>query len=349
MAKKKCFVVSLVPILVIGFAGFVLAGCTSLFGTAWKSDPVYQGFSYHVNDKRTAATISHFDFSTLDVAIPNKIAGLPVTAIGDSAFKPKNFGGIVTGKSLKSVKIPEGVTTIGKDAFSLNPITSITIPDSVTRIDDDAFHGCKLASVVIPAGVTYIGNEAFGYNELTNITISNGVSTINSMAFEWNGKLSSITIPASVTTLGNGVFNGCLNLASINVDPGNQKYMSMDGILFSKDGTTLIQCPVGKKISSVNVPSGVKTIKAGAFENNDLVNVSLPASLETIELGAFEGNLSLKSIQIGSNVNIQTPASGGTIKSNNAADFYDFTAAYNAGGKRAGTYVFTGGTKWSRK
>ena len=63
----------------------------------------------------------------------------------------------------EQIAIPEGVTTIGVDAFGeCDSITSVTIPNSVTTIGECAFYGCKsLTSVTIPNSVTSIGEGAF--------------------------------------------------------------------------------------------------------------------------------------------------------------------------------------------
>ena len=86
-------------------------------------------------------------------------------------------GKTVTGvkdKSIKSVVIPKGVTSIGNNAFlSFKNLTSITIPDSVTSIGKWAFEGCSsLTSITIPDSVTSIGYRAFlSCSNLTSITI----------------------------------------------------------------------------------------------------------------------------------------------------------------------------------
>ena len=66
-------------------------------------------------------------------------------------------------KSLTSITIPEGVTTIGISAFQgCKSLISITLPSSVTTIDACAFYGCKnLTSITIPSSVTHIDEDAF--------------------------------------------------------------------------------------------------------------------------------------------------------------------------------------------
>ena len=84
--------------------------------------------------------------------------------------------------------IPDGVTTIGDEAFcECESLTSVTIPDSVTSIGDEAFCRCwSLTSVTIPDGVTTIGNYAFlDCKALTSVTIPRSVTSIGEYAFGW--------------------------------------------------------------------------------------------------------------------------------------------------------------------
>lgn len=79
-----------------------------------------------------------------------------MTEIGKSAF----YGC----SNLKSVDLPNSVTTIGRYAFSRSGLTNLTIPNSVTKIEDFAFYDCwSLKSVIVPKSVTTIGNNAFPY------------------------------------------------------------------------------------------------------------------------------------------------------------------------------------------
>ena len=83
--------------------------------------------------------------SVRDLDVPNEIYGLPVLAIGDSAFRGCY--------SLESIVIPDGVTTIGGGAFiDCSSLKSIDLPDSVTTIADEAFDGCPSLTIRAPKG-----------------------------------------------------------------------------------------------------------------------------------------------------------------------------------------------------
>lgn len=108
--------------------------------------------------------------------------------IADSAFSDCS--------RLKSIELPNSVTSIGKKAFAhCSSLTSVTIPDSVTRIGDEAFDSCdSLTSIEIPDSVKSIGDWVFYYcRSLTSITIGNGVTSIGDDAFSWCTALTSIT------------------------------------------------------------------------------------------------------------------------------------------------------------
>lgn len=97
-------------------------------------------------------------------------------------------------KSIKSVNILHGVTSIGQEAFyDCYNLTSATIPKSVTSIGRSAFYACsKLASINIPNGVTSIGNHAFYSCALPSITFPESITSIGSYAFFNCKKLKTI-------------------------------------------------------------------------------------------------------------------------------------------------------------
>lgn len=179
-------------------------------------------------------------------------------------------------------------------------IKTVVIENGVTSIGVSAFCGCeKITSVTMPDSLTSIGNGAFDYcSLLSSITIPDGVKEIDSYAFEDCEKLSTIKIPSGVTYIGYGAFSRCDNLRSITVDQNNKNYLSLDGILFNKDKTVLMQYPVGAVKSTYTVPSTVAEIDNMAFEESTLTTVKLPDGLKRIHHRAFNDCRNLRNITI---------------------------------------------------
>ena len=272
-------------------------------------------FSYAISSGRV--TITRYNGSAEVVVIPETIEGMPVTAIGGSAFFQRT--------SLTSITLPAGVTGIGDFAFSgCTSLPSITIPASVTSIGSGTFALCtSMTSIVVadrnpsftavdgvlydkqgsqlicyPAGkqglcavpqvVTSIGDSAFsGCYSLMNITFPTELASIGNSAFAFCTLLTSITLPAGITYIGSKAFELCSNLTSIAVADGNPSFKAVDGVLYDKQGSQLICCPAGKQ-GRLAVPQGVTSIGHSAFYYcTRLTSVTLPLGVTSIGGAAF--------------------------------------------------------------
>ena len=186
-------------------------------------------------------------------------------------------------KNLTNITISDECTVIGQSAFQNDEKLLLNkVPAKVETIGDDAFSGCKgfTGKVVLPDTLTALGKTAFGYTSIT-----------------------SINIPKSVTTLGDSPFIGMFELEEINVSEENTLVKSVVGIMYNKEGDTLLQAPAkwkGGKEALV-VPEGVKTIESFAFTFSYITAVTLPASLETIESNSFYISYGIKKIDFAPN------------------------------------------------
>ena len=227
----------------------------------------------------TTAMVVKGDYSKLDSAfIPSKVkidgSVYTVTGIANNAFS--------NCKNLTYVKVSEGVTNMGIATFSYcENLETVVLGEGIEKISVSLFNGCaSLSDINIPASVT----------------------EIDGTAFEGCASLASIDIPANVTNIVEYAFFGCKNLASINVDDKNTTYASVDGVLYNKEKTILIQAP-GKLQGKFTIPSGVTNIASGAFGSCEgLTGLEIPESVTSISEFAFEGCTGLTNLTIPSSV-----------------------------------------------
>lgn len=140
-------------------------------------------------------------------------------------------------KKLRTVTIPNSVTTIGSYALANTGITSIVIPNSVTTIGQNALSGCS---------------------SLTSIDFENGsaLTTINAAAFSSTGA-TSIEIPDSVTSVGNAAFSA--NKFEEIVFPS--------GITYIPQSLCRLSTSLRRVIFQGNISSITGWYSGGAFED----------------------------------------------------------------------------------
>jgi hypothetical protein len=202
---------------------------------------------------------------------------------------------VLTDIDLSRVNIAYYFGNEGTIDSSNNLYPANSVPDFAFYNQNTAEGKSGLKSIVIPVSVTAIG--IFAFNSCTNlvsINIPSSITSIEPFAFNHCTGITSINIPASVMNLGNGAFsyfNG-----KIAVDKNNLTYSAIDGVLFNKNKTELIQCPISKT-GEYTIPSSVNLIEENAFGFcRGLTKVTISSSVKTIRPYAFSFCDNLNSI-----------------------------------------------------
>jgi RNA polymerase sigma factor (sigma-70 family) len=209
-------------------------------------------------------------------------------------------------KHIRSIELPEGLTSIGGSAFEYcTALTEVTIPDSVTSIGSAAFNSCgSLTAIHVGAdnphycsvdGVLFDKeqSELIQYpcgKQDASYLIPEGVRHVSRRAFADCKYLKEATIPASLLYIEQYVlpFDGCESLTDILVAPTNTMLCSLDGVLYDKSQTSLLEYPCGKQDASYELPGGLRYIGCHAFADcTFLRELTMPGTVEQIEDYAF--------------------------------------------------------------
>lgn len=133
--------------------------------------------------------------------------------------------------------------------------------------------------VDIKAEDDIMGSEIFKDSQLESIILPSTLKEIEDKAFRDAKNLSYIKIPMSVITIGQKVFEDCPCLSSIDVDRKSNSFVSVDGVLFTKDKKRLVHYPCGK-IGDYVIPDGTEHIY-GAFNGcEQITSIIIPASIK---------------------------------------------------------------------
>lgn len=268
--------------------------------------------------------------SLLDNCIANNSVGFKL-AMSLNGYKPGRYQLDVyavyadeTRKLLGSVDYDYGVTVSDKNmfAYSENDDGTVTITGGnivtpkleipaelegkkVSAIGMNAFTGNNvITDLVIPEGVTTLYWYSFNTcRNLETVTLPDSLEFIDGWAFERCSRLKTISIPANVTRINGGAFAQNSSMTSITCDPANKNYVSVNGVLFTKDMKELVAYPGGIQ-GGYTVPATVNHIGDAAFYGAlGLDSVTILGNLDFIGFEAFAECSKLTDVAIRDGVN----------------------------------------------
>jgi len=277
----------------------LLVALVATIGSVWAQDFKAGDLWYRPLSGTTVAvimpdTVAHGKYTQEHVTIPATVNGYDVVRIEESAFRDC--------LDLISVTVEgENLTTITNGAFfHCDNLKSLTLPKSLDFIGFNALEGCPaLESITVAPGGKFgnYNNDGVLYNltenrlvryppakNITTYDIPSFVTILHRNAFTDSSLLETIEIPATVTEIEGIALLG--NFKTITVAAGHGHFTEIDGVLFTKDETALVQFPLGKEIPGgvYNVPSSVTTLRSGAFWASSLkeIHFSTPNTITVL-------------------------------------------------------------------
>ena len=309
--------VLLILILAIAVCALCLTFCT---GKA--ADLSFGDYRYKVENGKV--TITEYSGDGTEVVIPESIDGMPVVRIHTSAFH--------NCEKIKTIVFPDSVEKIDLLAFSkCYALEKVTLGQGIREIDFSPFAFCDKMTYNEYQSGYYVGTEENPYfafvstasksletltihpntvvvcgsaiencYTLCEVKIPEGVISLGGFVFQHCSSLEKVHIPKSLESIGLLAFEKCDSLVEFVVADENSHFKSIDGSLFSKDGSRLIKYAAGQTVSSYCVPDGTVVIEESSFENaKHLTEVTLADSVEEIGHSAFLYCENMQSIRFG--------------------------------------------------
>ena len=296
--------------------------CAFCFSSCTNNEFRFGDYRYTVENDEV--TITKYIGNDAEVSIPESINGMPVTAIGTSAFLNRD--------KMRSVTVPDSVVRLGSLAFAkCYALEQVTLGRGVREIDFSPFSFCEKINYNKYENGCYVGNSENPYLALVSmefedveaVSIHADTVVICGSAMENCGSIRELVIPNSVVSIGSFAFRYCSlekvyipesvmsigllafgdSISNFVVSDENPNFKSVDGSLFSRDGKRLIKYATGQDISFYSIPDGTVIVEESAFENAMHLNeVVVADSVEEIGHFAFLHCENLRDVQLGNSL-----------------------------------------------
>lgn len=178
-----------------------------------------------------------------------------ITEIPASQFKVSSRD--TTMNFLHKVVLPEGLTTIGDEAFSYSFIENIDLPSTMKRVGEEAFYRSNVKELIMPDDMTdFCGDSSnglcfYGMCWLQKLVLPKNLIKIPRATFQGGYYITEVVMPEKLQTVEENAFFDCHRM-----------------------NTTL--------------PEGLNTIERRGFSNCYALNSPLPSTLTTIGEDAFQ-------------------------------------------------------------
>lgn len=213
----------------------------------------------------------------------------------DGAEGWKVAQGTTTDRIIKIPSFYQGlpVIYIDREGFKDSLITEVTIPHTIIRIGTRAFEDAALLQMINfseQGSLRSIALDAFAKTpSLSSVQLPEGLERLEQGVFYLSDNLKEITIPASLNYLGPYTLTHAFNLEKIEIAEDNPYFVSIMGVVYTKDLTQLIVYPSAKEALEYSVLSTTQRIRGHAFDNTQLLRLNLTSNIESIESFAIAG------------------------------------------------------------
>lgn len=313
------------------WASVAWATCEYVGGVGWEYE-TYQAYDQIGKVYRTYARVLKSTAYSGNLVVPDKLGSYDVKQINYDAFQgntqiasitfPDSVNSIGSCRgctSLKSIRLPSTLTTIGWNDFTdCTALESITFPSGLTEIGNEAFLNCtSLTSISIPATVKAIMPDAFrGCSGLgnglvvidgcvltmngtcsENVVLPEGTRIIAGGSFRNCTNLKSIALPKSLAYIGGNAFDGCTNLATVDIaDIASWCAANILGMPTARSKSISLN---GAKIVDLVIPEGITEISGRNFYGcANIKSVTLPSSMARIGRWAFQDCTGISTVNI---------------------------------------------------
>jgi LPXTG-motif cell wall-anchored protein len=213
-------------------------------------------------------TVTRYHGSYDNITLPSSYNGMPVTQVGNGAFRGHE-------QPARYVTLPDTISTIGERAFE-DGVAWVKLNDTLIAI---RYHGCAstgFTELVLPDSLKIMDEGAFSNcPHLKSVKIGKGLTTVSREAFSYCYALTDVTIPENVTSIQTEAFYSCHSLKSIKLPKNLQ---TIAGSAFEQTALT-----------SIDIPNSVTYIGNLSFAHTKLTSFTIPKATTRIGTSAFSG------------------------------------------------------------